>query len=37
VRDCMVPALQAEDEFLSVLSTEERDTLVDLLRRLAKQ
>jgi len=37
VRDCMVPALQAEDEFLSVLTTDERDTLVDLLRRLAKQ
>jgi len=37
VADCMVPALQAEDEFLSVLTAEERDTLVDLLSRLAKQ
>jgi DNA-binding MarR family transcriptional regulator len=37
VTDCMVPALQAEDEFLSVLTAEERDTLVELLSRLAKQ
>ena len=37
VRDCMVPALQAEDDFLSVLTAEERETLVDLLGRLAKQ
>jgi DNA-binding MarR family transcriptional regulator len=37
VTDCMVPALQAEDDFLSVLTGEERDTLVELLSRLAKQ
>jgi DNA-binding MarR family transcriptional regulator len=37
VRDCMVPALQAEDEFLSVLTPDEVETLVDLLGRLAKQ
>jgi len=37
VADCMGPALQAEDEFLSVLTAEERGILVDLLRRLAQQ
>jgi hypothetical protein len=33
----MVPALKAEDEFLSVLTPDEVETLVDLLSRLAKQ
>jgi DNA-binding MarR family transcriptional regulator len=32
----MTRALQAEDEFLSVLDMDERKTLVELLRRLAR-
>jgi DNA-binding MarR family transcriptional regulator len=34
---CMVLGLRAEDQFLSVLSAEERKTLVELLGRLANQ
>jgi DNA-binding MarR family transcriptional regulator len=37
VDDCMVLGLRAEDQFLAVLTAEERKTLVDLLRRLANQ
>jgi DNA-binding MarR family transcriptional regulator len=36
VKDCMTRGLEAEDQFLSVLSTKERQVLVDLLRRLAQ-
>ena len=37
VDDCMVLGLRAEDQFLAVLTAEERKTLIDLLRRLANQ
>jgi DNA-binding MarR family transcriptional regulator len=36
VKACMVRGLEAEDRFLSVLSADERNVLVDLLRRLAQ-
>ena len=37
IEECMVRSLKAEDVFLSVLDTEERKTLIDLLHRLATQ
>ena len=37
VKQCMVRGLEAEDEFLAVLSPDERTVLVDLLTRLAKR